>query len=439
MRRTVKVLPIVPGLVLIAGMLAAPASAAPPRCFGERATIVGPSRADVLKGTNRADVIVGLGGADTIRGGGRGDLICGGKGGDTIRGGAGIDLMFGDQGNDEIFGQGGFYNQAVPGAGNDFVDGGTGTDGNEVIYLDANGPITGDLGTGVITGFGNDEVVRIEWLIGSPFDDTLTGSDEDDALYGSDGNDTLTALGGDDFLAGGNGDDAVDGGTGFDMLGNHFFPSYYLEGPPAGPVTVDLPNQTLTGIGTDALAGIEGSQGSTGNDVMIGDGNDNEFTVLAEGSDTVDAAAGDDLVDGGEGVDDLDGGTGIDILGNLDAPTGMTIDLGAQTDSHGDTLAGFEDAIGTFFDDIILGSSGSNFIEGADGADDISGLDGNDFLFGGFAGFADPDPDSADGGNGTDQCDAETETNCETDPPATPSGAALGGSAKGLVYASLRF
>lgn len=432
------ILVVVPALLLATSVLATPATAAVPRCFGEKATIVGTSADDVLNGSSRRDVIAGRGGDDVIKGHGRADLICAGKGDDVVRGGDGVDLMFGQGGNDEIFGQAGFFNQAVPGSGNDFVNGGP-SPGDEVIYLDAGGPIVGDLGADTVTGHGNDEVVNTEWLIGTDFDDTLTGTDESDALFGAGGDDTLNALGGEvDFLAGGDGDDAIDGGSGFDFLGNFFFPDNYLDQPPAGPITIDLPAGTLTGAGTDALLGIEGGQGSTGNDVMIGDAQDNEFTALLGGSDTVDAGAGDDLVDGGDGVDDLDGGPGDDLLGNLDASAGKTIDLSTQTDSDGDTLAGFENVWGTIFDDVLTGTDDTNEIAGIDGDDDLFGLAGNDVLFGDFFDFTEGGIDTADGGAGTDECDAETEVACEADPPPPATVFAYGQAVRAKVgYATL--
>lgn len=403
-------------VILITGSLALPASAAVPRCFGAKATIVGTSRGEILNGTDRRDVIVGLAGSDTIHGKGKADLICAGKGNDSVHGGQGIDLTFGAGGNDEIFGDGGAFNQAVPGPGNDHVDGGPGS-GDEVIYLDASGPITGDLSTGLVTGLGTDEISNVEWLIGGPFDDSLTGSEASDVIFGADGNDTIGALGGDDAPAGGAGDDAVDGGAGFDFMPNYSLPVYYGFPPPAGPITIDLPAGTLTGDGTDTLVGVEGGEGSTGDDVMIGDAADNSFTFLNEGSDTVAAGAGDDLVDGGDGADDLDGGTGVDVLGNLDASAGMTIDLSTLTDSQGDTLAGFEDLIGTFFRDVITGDDGPNTVQGFDGNDQLFGLSGDDVLIGDLFGFTNAGNDSADGGPGTDECDAETEVSCEADPP----------------------
>jgi Ca2+-binding RTX toxin-like protein len=284
-----------------------------------------------------------------------------------------------------------------------------------VIYLDANGPIDGDLGAGTVTGHGNDEIAHIEWLIGTQSNDILTGSEGSDVLFGAGGNDMLQSLGGDDFPTGGAGDDEIDGGNGFDLLTDYTLSVYYFGSPPAGPITVDLPAGTSSGFGNDVLAGIEASQGSTGNDVMIGTSGENEFTVLAEGSDTVDAGDGDDRVDGGDGVDDLDGGAGTDLLDNLDSTARMTINLSTSTDSQGDTLAGFEDVFGTFLNDSITGDDATNEIFGVDGNDALFGLGGDDVLIGNGG------SDSADGGLGTDQCAAETEVACEADPTATTS------------------
>lgn len=419
MQRISRVLALVPIVILMGGVLVPSASAAAPRCFGERATIVGTGRADVIVGTDRKDVIVGLGGADKIRGGDRGDLICAGPGDDIVKGGDGIDVLFGQGGDDRLIGGPGVFNQIIPGPGNDFVNGGPATpdSGDEVIYLDAANGIVADLGTGIVTGEGTDELVSIEWLIGSSHDDVLTGSDrEHEVIFGFDGNDVINALGGDDAMAGGAGDDTIDGGVGHDFLGDAVLAEIYGL-PPVVGLSVNLAAGTLTGNGSDTLSSVEGSDGSTGDDVMVGNDGDNVFTFLREGDDTVDGGGGDDLIDGGDGADDLDGGAGTDVVGHLDASAGITIDLGAGSTSQGDSFTNFEDVLGTFFDDVITGDGGSNTIEGADGTDVLSGLAGDDVLFGGWSdGFDDGSADSADGGAGTDACDAETETNCETDP-----------------------
>jgi Ca2+-binding RTX toxin-like protein len=413
-------------------LTSATSAVAAPRCFGEPATIVGTSGADFIVGTDRRDVIAAGGGADRIFGRDRADLICAGGGADIVRGGDGIDLIFGNKGDDRLIGGPGFFNQIVPGPGDDFVNGGPAFEegGDEVIYLPAANGVTVDLGAGTATGEGNDEIVNVEWLIGSLHDDVLTGSDQQEVIFGADGNDVIDGLGLDDGLAGGAGDDQVDGGDGFDVLADWILTDIYGLAPVDGPLTVNLAAGTLTGNGSDTLASVEGSHGSPGDDVMTGDGGDNDFIILIEGSDTVDAGGGDDLVDGGDGADDLDGGSGTDLLGNLDASAGMMIDLGAGTTSQGDSLANFEDVLGTFFDDLITGDNGANTIEGGDGADELYGAVGNDVLFGGWSdGFDDGSLDSADGGVGVDECDAETETNCEGDPAVSAASYASGGFA----------
>ena len=89
-----------------------------PRCNGKRATIVGSSRSDRLKGTRRADVIVALGGNDKIAAGRGNDLICAGSGNDSIDGGSGNDRLYGQSGKDKLGG----------GSGKDSLSGGDGKD-----------------------------------------------------------------------------------------------------------------------------------------------------------------------------------------------------------------------------------------------------------------------------------------------------------------------
>ncbi len=97
-------------------------STAPPtlnvKCGGLKATKVGTSGPDKLKGTKGRDVIAGLGGKDKISGRGGKDVICGGAGNDTLRGGKGKDKLLGGKGKDKLFG----------GPGKDTLNGGPGRD-----------------------------------------------------------------------------------------------------------------------------------------------------------------------------------------------------------------------------------------------------------------------------------------------------------------------
>jgi hypothetical protein len=136
-------------------------------CYGQRPTIVGTDRADVIEGTPGRDVIAALGGDDTVRSIGGNDLVClgagndrfgfadhfarsdtlsvdGGTGNDTIAGhrggagaGAGRDLLQGGIGNDDLFG----------GFGVDRAQGGPGQDEVDTRFNDPND--TADGGDGV--------------------------------------------------------------------------------------------------------------------------------------------------------------------------------------------------------------------------------------------------------------------------------------------------
>ena len=403
-----RLLTFAPVIVVVIGVVAVPASAAVPRCFGKVATIVGTSRDDRLKGTHGRDVIHGRDGDDLIRGLAGNDLLCGG---------GGSDLLIGHDGRDRLNG-GGAPDGLQPGTGKDVVRGGGGRL-DDVRFPDATRSITASLVDGQVTGMGTDTLGGVELIVGGPFDDEIEGNKASNVLIGLEGNDTITGLGGGDGVVGGEGDDVLDGGNGLDFAENYFVDAYFRPNNIlAGPVNVNLLTSVSTGNGNDTVLEIEGASGSRGNDIMTGDAEDNTFVVLNEGGDTVDGGDGDDLIDGGDDVDSLNGGLGIDILGNLDSTAGMTIDLSSQTDSHGDTLAGFENVLGTVFDDTITGDDATNELEGSTGADDLFGLGGDDVILGGFFGFADQDADTADGGLGSDACDAETETNCETNPVA---------------------
>jgi RTX calcium-binding nonapeptide repeat (4 copies) len=89
-----------------------------PFCSGKRATKVGTSAKDQLKGTKGADVIVGLGGDDTIRALAGNDRVCAGKGRDAVLGGPGKDRLLGEGGVDTLRG----------GPGKDKLVGGPGKD-----------------------------------------------------------------------------------------------------------------------------------------------------------------------------------------------------------------------------------------------------------------------------------------------------------------------
>jgi Ca2+-binding RTX toxin-like protein len=76
---------------------------------------------------------------------------------------------------------------------------------------------TGVPGGSATGGAGSDQLLNIENVIGSAFDDTLSGDAGDNVLDGSAGNDTLSGDAGNDTLVGGSGADTMSGGIGNDV------------------------------------------------------------------------------------------------------------------------------------------------------------------------------------------------------------------------------
>ncbi|WP_445306049.1 calcium-binding protein [Microcoleus vaginatus] len=215
-----------------------------------------------------------------------------------------------------------------------------------------------------------------------------------DIIYGLAGNDTILGLRGDDSLSGGVGDDCLYGGTGNDLL-------YGATGS----------DSLDGGTGNDGLYGGEGDDsldGGTGNDYLNGgDGFDPDLRVAhfrpdasgyddyPSGNDLLSGGTGDDYLVGGSGNDLLNGGDGIDTVSyNGLGDTGVYLQLGAVGDGSGlgrasdwrgdiDSLSGIEVAIGSWYNDTLLGGDGSETLIGGMGNDLLFGLSGNDYLVGG--------------------------------------------------------
>ncbi|MEZ5808047.1 MAG: Ig-like domain-containing protein [Zhengella sp.] len=151
------------------------------------------------------------------------DIIGGSEDDDTIYGGEGNDSISGNGGDDHVYGEGG--NDTLiggSGAGNDFYDGGEGTD--TVIYSSTSLGVTVNLTLGTASGpeIDNDTLVGIENVTGGSGDDEITGDSADNELRGGDGDDTLSGEGGNDVLAGHRGDDILIGGQGEDVFAFSF-------------------------------------------------------------------------------------------------------------------------------------------------------------------------------------------------------------------------
>ena len=308
---------------------------------------------DVLTGNNDDNVIDGRGGDDSINGGGGNDTLIGGSGSDTLTGAGGMDT-FVISGRDTI---------------TDFVAGDAGDKlnfGSSSRTLNLN--YKTDSGTLVITS--GSHQVTLETITGI---NDLTAANfifnPDGYVKLTDNNPTGTATRGNSTIHGGEGDNRLTGGSNMD---------------------------TINGNGGDDTI-----SGGNGDDILNGD-------------------AGDDTIEGGAGADTMDGGEGNDTLSyasssrgtttattevpNPNPRSGVTVTLsnvvtGANenigTHALGDTISdGFENLIGSRYDDKLTGGSGVNVIKGGSGNDWLISGDSDNHLEGGSG------RDRLDGSNG---------------------------------------
>ena len=282
------------------------------------------------------------------------DFSATGGGNDTLDGGAGNDELFGGTGDDLLTG----------GVGADTLNGGSGND--TASYAGSTGAVRVFIFSGL--GFDGDaegdQLIGVENIIGSNFDDVLTGS----FLSGQ----SIEGRAGDDLLTGGAGADVLNGGSGNDTA------SY------AGS-TLAVRVFIFSGLGFDGdaegdqLIGIENIIGSNFDDVLTG-------SFLS--GQLIEGRAGDDLLTGGAGADVLNGGSGNDTASYAGSTGAVRVfifsGLGFDGDAEGDQLIGIENIIGSNFDDVLTGSFLSGqLIEGRAGDDLLTGGAGGDTLNGG--------------------------------------------------------
>jgi Ca2+-binding RTX toxin-like protein len=386
-------------------LIGAPAVQANPGCDGKRATIVsnaprvvGTKAHDVIVAGSRASRIYGMGGNDTICAGGGDDRVYGGRGNDTVLGqggddmihgergsddldgGAGTDRLLGETGNDTIDGGAGDrdfvdegpgdgavsggpgdFDTVFGGVGNDRIDGGPGAH-DIASYKGVGGPISADLGSGVVSGAEQERLSGIEDVLGGSGGDVLTGSAvTPNRLDGGPGDDRLVAVGSGDEAFGGPGSDACPGP----------FVAESSCGPSGG------------GRGT-AIALISSITGSS--------------SLIVTGSDGSDAVtvsfAGDGFVLQGSGaVNVVLGEPGSDTC--MRTPSANTVHCGGSASSIQASLGAGDDRFAVA--DSVPGAIPAT-IDGGKGFDALRGGRGNDTLYGGD----DRDPDTLEGGGGDD-------------------------------------
>jgi Ca2+-binding RTX toxin-like protein len=288
---------------------------------------------------------------------------------------------------DDVFSMGGGNDNANVGAGTNTVDGGDGIDQLGIDYSGASEAIDLDLTrTGEQLAAGPGSIQNIEWV------STLTGSNFADSVVTGTGalNDVVNTGDGDDRVTVHNGQDNVGLGAADDTLvvdwsdsaGNSSISSgFYSSG--GDTFYGSLSNSDGRSVSFDGAehlvfeggSGIDNIHGWSSSDTLIGGG----------APDTLSGFGGNDLIQGGSGEDALDGGQGIDTVSFADQAGAVSVELaaGSATDAGGlnDSLMGFENVIGSSFDDTIMGDVGTNVIDGGAGYDDMSGLWGSDVYY----------------------------------------------------------
>ncbi len=158
-----------------------------------------------------------------------------------------------------------------------------------------------------------------------------------------------------------------------------------------GPVRL-----TVDGVADDGSPGerdnISGNvrliAGGGGDDVISGGGRP-ALLYGEAGDDAISGGLGADVLDGGRGADRMSGGAGSDSVDYQEARSGVRVSFGDGANDgglgEGDLLAAdIENAIGSPYDDRLIGDGGPNSLAGGNGSDIINGGGGNDALSAGY-------------------------------------------------------
>jgi len=333
--------------------------------------------------------------------------ILGTPGNDTLAGTTGADTFNGSGGNDTYTVNHCDDVVASPDPGIDTVNSSvTFALGAEVENLTLTGTVA-------IDGTGNDD------------NNKLIGNGADNRITTGLGNDTVSSGGGNDVLVLGaalTNLDRIDGGIGTDRL--ILDGSYNLALGAATVINVETfqlidgnsYNLTLNNATNAAGLTVDGSALTGVNTLVLNGAAETTAALTAlggAGNDSITGGAGKDTISGGAGGDSLAGGAGIDTVSYASSLSGVTVDLTNNSnnttgDAAGDTLAGFENVIGSDFDDSIKADGFNNSVAGGAGDDTLFAGAGIDTLLGGdgddtleLAGNL-TTADRVDGGDGND-------------------------------------
>ncbi len=196
------------------------------------------------------------------------------------------------------------------------------------------------------------------------------------------------------------GSDTYDGGRGTDTV------NYSAM---ASGVNVDLGTGTVSGPANHKLIAIENIVGSSGDDVITGNGSANvinagdgddvinggagndqvtgvagdDILIGGAGNDRVNGGDGNDLLIDGSGNDTYDGGTGYDVLDYSEAANAVVVNNGRVTGMGSDRYSNVEKVVGSSFADTFSGGRNVDNFDGGSGNDWFRGFEGSDIFTGG--------------------------------------------------------
>jgi serralysin len=283
---------------------------------------------------------------------------------------------------DEMYGNGS-DNTFVYTAGVDFFHGGGGSDTVDfsefgaAILVNLNTPANFEvwtkggptLATGSYSGLA--DVVSVENIVGTAFDDEM---------YGNGSDNTVIYTGGIDFFHGGSGTDTADfSGFGAAILVNLNTPSNYEVWTKGGPT---LATGSYSGLAD--VVNVENIAGTAFADEMYGNDSRNVFSYTG----------GFDFFHGGGGADTADFSRfGSAVWASLAVPVSNTEvwtkdlpTLSGGTWRAITDLVSIENLTGTAFADDLRGNAGVNRLEGGAGSDDLTGGGGADTFYYGTPG-----------------------------------------------------
>ncbi len=283
-----------------------------------------------------------------------------------------------------------------------------------------------------------------ETIVGSTQNDSILGNGGNDEILGSSGVDTLSGGSGDDIFRYFNEDDAatgeiVNGGADVDMLsvniaegseidlrgliiesieilefganavssngteniiiidaaqigGTGFSETLEIKGSQYGASAVDILDITLGNAGFLDLSGFGFTNwGAQNQEINVAGSAGDETIIGSSQDDIISGGDGDDLIVGGAGDDILRGGDGSDTLSfeTYDNGNGKGVTVGLNSTftnnaaSGRDEISGFENIIGSAFDDRLFGNRQNNTIDGGGGNDLIAIGGGTNTIIGG--------------------------------------------------------